>query len=301
MWWAWTAAGGLCGALAGLALGYNRSVARALRAAARAPRDARTGILRGGEPVHIETASPRACLLLHGFMGTPADFGELPAELARAGWDVHAPLLPGHGTHPRELLGLSAGHYAEWAERELLSLRERYATLALVGFSIGGALALMTAGRGGAEALVLVNPYLGSSYRPAFVLPPRWWHAALGRLAPWVVRPRWLASVRRKEARGELVCYRVVPSAAFGTVFELAALARGCRPPEAPVLMVLSRHDRTASPRPARRLLRRAGSARSRLVEFRRSDHIIFLDHDRREAVEAVVGFLEAAAAGACR
>ena len=60
------------------------------------------------QPVSIERGRRRACLLLHGWLSSPADFADLPGALDRAGWDVYAPLLPGHGTACEDLDGMSA-------------------------------------------------------------------------------------------------------------------------------------------------------------------------------------------------
>jgi len=216
-------------ALLALLAGYNVWARKVLvRRMLAAPREPGTDILLGGGPVLIERGRERACLLVHGFMGTPADFGELPAALDESGWDVHAPLLPGHGTDPRRLAAVSAEETIAAVARHLTALRGRYR-----------------------DGLVLVNPYFRSRYLARYVLPPRWWHRILSPFVGYVVRPRWMINVRRREAWPRIVCYRVIPARAFAEVFAIADRARQCAAPGA---------RRTGPRRPGRRASSTGGS-----------------------------------------
>ena len=86
-----------------------------------------------------------ACLLIHGFTGTPWDVRPLGEALARAGHAVRAVRLPGHGTTPRAMLEAGA---PDW----LLACDEALAELpgtqvAVAGLSLGALLALVLAAR----------------------------------------------------------------------------------------------------------------------------------------------------------
>jgi esterase/lipase len=101
-------------------------------------------------------------LLLHGFGATPAQLRPLAAALAADGWAVEAPLLPGFG---RELPRLLETRFDDWRSAAIAaagSVRERQGDgrLALVGYSMGGALALAAAGSIRPDALVLLAPFV---------------------------------------------------------------------------------------------------------------------------------------------
>ena len=105
-----------------------------------------SGIIEGAEPIVRERGGAReAVLLLHGFGDTPQTLTYLADELHARGWDVHAPLLPGHG---RTLRSFASSGSQQWvgAGREALDyLLARYQRGALVGQSMGGALAALLA------------------------------------------------------------------------------------------------------------------------------------------------------------
>ena len=72
------------------------------------------GLFAGNEhqPFMWEGGQP-AALLIHGFLGTPAEMRPLAHELHRAGWTVQGLLLPGFG---EQLHTLFDRRYQEWLE-----------------------------------------------------------------------------------------------------------------------------------------------------------------------------------------
>jgi carboxylesterase len=113
--------------------------------------------------MHAAEYGPRAAatdavLLIHGFMGTPAEMRPLGRALAEAGVNARGMLLPGFGSDVSRL-----GHVtrAEWlttardAWRELMREHER---VSVIGFSMGGAVALHLAAEVAIHRLVLIAP-----------------------------------------------------------------------------------------------------------------------------------------------
>jgi carboxylesterase len=100
---------------------------------------------------------PHGCLLIHGFSGSPAEMRGLGEHLAERGLTVLAMRVAGHGGSPDELAAASRADWLASAEAGLRSLRERCARVSLVGFSMGGALALLLASRQPVERLVTLS------------------------------------------------------------------------------------------------------------------------------------------------
>jgi carboxylesterase len=137
------------------------------------------------EPGHPEST---ACLVIHGFGGEPFDVLTVAGELEKRGVAVSVPLLPGHGTTIEDWNRSGWSDWLACVGAEYEKLRERYARVGVVGYSMGGSLALALAGRVRPDALAVIAApvYL---YR---VFPPQgldWRMPLVGLLKH--LRPIW--------------------------------------------------------------------------------------------------------------
>ena len=89
-------------------------------------------------------------LCLHGMGGTGATMWPVVAACIDAGFTTLAPTLPGHGTDPADLMGVT---WTDWIE----SAREWEADV-VVGQSMGACLALQLAAEHRCGAVVCINP-----------------------------------------------------------------------------------------------------------------------------------------------
>lgn len=97
------------------------------------------------EPFTFE-AGPRAVLLLHGFTGHTADVRMLGRYLEKQGYTSHAPIYRGHGEEPEALIETTPDDWWEDVLQAYNHLKELgYNEIAVVGLSLGGALALKLA------------------------------------------------------------------------------------------------------------------------------------------------------------
>ncbi len=98
--------------------------------------------------------------ICHGFTGSPLSVLPWAEHLARLGFAVEVPLLPGHGTDWRQL---AKSGWKEWYgcfERSYLALAGRTESTFVAGLSMGGAIAMRVAARHPVAGLALVNPGL---------------------------------------------------------------------------------------------------------------------------------------------
>ncbi|MFO1400374.1 MAG: pimeloyl-ACP methyl ester esterase BioH [Steroidobacteraceae bacterium] len=245
-------------------------------------------------------------VLLHGWAMNLGVFDALAAALAPH-HTVTRLDLPGHGRSPwREGLGADAA--ADWL---LESLPER---ATLVGWSLGGQLALRMAARAPARIARLV--LLAST--PRFLATADWPHglaaAALQGVAAGLARDpaRTLEEFLELQVRGGAGA-----EAALATLHGALATHGAARPQALaagldwlaagdlrqlapalalPVLLVNGQNDRVTPPDAARAF---AGLLpRARLVELRRAAHVPFLSHPAA-VLAALQEFLAPAASGA--
>ena len=89
-------------------------------------------------------------LCLHGLGGTGATMWPVVAACIDAGFTTLAPTLPGHGTDPAELIGLT---WTDW-----LDAARQWPADVVVGQSMGACLALQLAAEHRCRAVVCINP-----------------------------------------------------------------------------------------------------------------------------------------------
>ena len=100
-----------------------------------------------------------AVMFIHGFPGTPAEMRPLAKVLHAQCWTTIAPLLPGFGA---QIDTLDQHSQEDWLSFLLLAYAEmcrQYRTVALIGLSMGGALALQLAAHHSPNALILLAPF----------------------------------------------------------------------------------------------------------------------------------------------
>lgn len=124
------------------------------------------GIIIGAEPFFIQKDKDIGIILIHGFTSSPKDFHELADFLAEKNITVYAPLLPGHGTHPRDLKRIKYQQWKNEAQKalNLLDTKKKF----VLGYSIGGTLALHLAAQNELDGVISINSavLLASRYIP---------------------------------------------------------------------------------------------------------------------------------------
>ena len=103
-----------------------------------------------------------ACLLLHGFAGSPFEVRPVQKALIDHGLACHVPTLPGHATNFDDFQKTTFADWYGTAEQEYLALRSRYTKVMVAGFSLGAALALRLAARHTPDGIVALAPPHGS-------------------------------------------------------------------------------------------------------------------------------------------
>lgn len=132
------------------------------------------------QPFHFEAGAPGA-LLIHGFMGTPAEMRPLGQALAEAGVSAHGVLLPGFGPDVARLETLRARDWVRAAADAWEEVRREHEPATLLGFSMGGAIAIHLAAARPPDRLVLLAPL--------WRLLPGDWRVHLLPLVRYVSRP----------------------------------------------------------------------------------------------------------------
>lgn len=248
-------------------------------------------LANAGARIDLPGAAPTT-LLLHGFTGSTSEVRPIAEALERRGLGVRAPLLRGHGTEPRDLAATRFDDWVAAAAVEVDALEREGAPFVLAGFSLGSLVAICLAARAprGLVGLVLLGTALELPRAAAAAM----WVLDRTGAPDWSPPKLWPPPLRDRSMRGALTSYDRSPLRAALEVY------RGGRRAEAalasvrcPTLILHGAHDRVCPARNVTRVQRalpRDVPVRART--FDRSDHLLALDHDRREVADEVVAFV---------
>jgi len=107
-------------------------------------------------------------LLVHGFTGSPASMRPWAEFLNSHGYTVMVPLLPGHGTEPKDLNQVKWQEWPAKVESELNLLLQSCDKVFICGLSMGGGTTLNIATRYSKQlaGIILVNPMIHVKFVP---------------------------------------------------------------------------------------------------------------------------------------
>ena len=238
---------------------------------------------------------PAGCLLIHGFTGSPLEMLLLGEYLHAQGLTVSAPLLPGHGTVPRDLNRVRWQDWVVTAEGAFLELRARCRVVFVAGLSMGALLTLHLAAKypdlGG---IALYSPALRLAQKGLFLLP-------LGRylIRQWPAGRPEDTDLTDPEAPGRLWHYNTFPTTGANELLKLRRVVRGeIKRVRVPAIIFYATLDTMIAPNSARLTFDKLGSQDKELVTLHNSGHCLTVDTEREAVFARTHGFILAHASG---
>ncbi len=117
------------------------------------------GLFQGADHNSIQRIGGHpAALFIHGFPDTPLAMSDLANSLHDQGWTVSVPLLPGFGPQLNTLYQQRVEFWIDAVCQEIARLKKEHSPVIVVGFSLGGGLAIPAAVRSRPDGLVLLAP-----------------------------------------------------------------------------------------------------------------------------------------------
>lgn len=227
-------------------------------------------------------------LLVHGLNGNKSDMVEIEEILSANGIVVENVLLPGHGSHVRDMLPLGWNEWSAAVSTEVTALKQRCEYVFLIGHSLGGALCLHVAAHEEVAGVVSMcaplhmRPWLRSAVQIAQYVTP---------LVPTLREDIRNPAARRKYTRD---VYRWTPMAPVASMLKfLPQLQQELPQVTVPVLVIAAVHDHVVPVRDAYEIYRLLGSAEKQLVTLHRSYHVVMKDHDQEEVFARTLAFVQ--------
>lgn len=238
--------------------------------------------------------SDTGVLVLHGFTGNPVSLRPLAESLAREGFAVELPLLPGHGTTWKAMQRTT---WRDWADEAAAGL-DRLAAVSrarvAVGLSMGGTLALHLAETRGADlaGIALVNPSVHSADTRLRAVPVVQY---LVPSAPSIGNDIALPG-------GDERAYPRVPLRALASLLQFQRRVRAdLGRVRVPTLVFTSRADHVVDPANSTLVMEGIAAPEREQVWLERSYHVATLDHDAQLIAERTASFVRRVAGAAAR
>lgn len=246
-------------------------------------------------------------LLIHGFGGIPAELRMLGEFLAQQGYTVHGVLLARHGQMPEALQGIRWPEWSQGVEAAYHELRACCEHVVVVGFSLGGLLALHLAAKEHVDGVVALAPAL--QLRGG-------WPLRLLPVAQYVVRwyypfqfanfadPKVRAMI--KEKGGDVdwddpdVVKKIrtsvrIPTSAINEIVRLSQQVRRELPRiRVPALVLQGKRDQVVLPGAAQQVLNGVGSQDKQLVWFEQSRHELAVEVEHQQVFRTIGDWLAA-------
>ena len=250
-------------------------------------------IMKDGEPFYLHGGSV-GCLLVHGFVSAPQEMHWLGERLNAAGFTVHGVRLYGHATQASDLYRVDWRDWIASIEDGYHAIRDHCEKIAVVGMSLGGALALVSSSYLPLDCVITIStpfqtiPYSKLSFLRATLPGLR----IIGAVIRNLPKPPPLDFHDRQAAKDHLT-YSVFPTQGIIEVDRLLDQMRKVLPLlTLPVFIIHSCTDRGVPIDNAYKILKALGSAEVETLYIEESGHVVLLEPERERTAEAIVKFI---------
>ena len=229
-------------------------------------------LMPGAEP-WFHDGNSTGVLLIHGFTGSPASMTPWAKAMAKHGWTIRVPRLPGHGSRWQDMNLTTWEDWYSEVERNFQILKASCDHVFVFGLSMGGSLILRLAEQHGSEisGIVLVNAAVHSERPDRHLLP------AISR----VLKSFPGISNDIKKPGQDEVAYGKIPLKAAHSLSKLWKIVKDdIARVDQPILLFRSEEDHVVEASNAEWILAHVSSTSTREVILHDSYHVATLDND---------------------
>ncbi|HFB67583.1 MAG TPA: alpha/beta fold hydrolase [Calditrichae bacterium] len=231
-------------------------------------------VMPGAEPIFIDQGE-KGLLFLHGFTGSPYEGRDFAEYFKEKGYTIWVPLLPGHGTHPRDMEHVTWEDWYRAARNHLFKLQRKCRKVAVVGQSMGAALAMNLAAHYPFDALVTLAGFV-------FLTD---WRLKLLPVARHVLRYQYKSKgpdIRSREAKKRSASYHKYPVKSIQQLLALIEHVRGdLLDIHIPTYLVHAKRDHVVPYSNLDYLYNHIGSKIKKRLLVENSYHIVSVDYDK--------------------
>ncbi len=229
----------------------------------------------GADSFYYNIGSNKSILLLHGFAANPYSLIELGNFLSSQGYNVYAPLLPGHGTSAFDMEKYSWEDWQRESENAYLFLENNSEEVYVIGFSMGGDLALNLAKKHDIKKIIIINtPYELKTKFAQFV-------PLISLVQEYHIKSLFTDEKDIKIIE-ELKIYKVIPMKSIADILSLISDTKiNLDKVNEPILIMQSAKDTLVEPTSSYFIYQDVNSKQKRLIVLKDSTHVKFSDEDK--------------------
>ena len=232
-----------------------------------------------------------ACLLVHGFTGTPKEMRWMGEYLNAQGFTCLGIRLTGHATRPRDMI---RSLYTDWTasvEDGYHLLRGLSPNIFLVGLSMGGVLSLLMSTKLDVRGVVAMStPFDLPEPHPAWQIQLFSYFKSYVRKTKGVPGEGWFD----KDAYAGHISYPLNPIRSAAELAKLIGKMHAALPDiRVPVFLIHSKDDKYVPPDSMPRIYERVGAPQKEMLWVTGSGHVVTRDAAREEVFSAAAKFIQ--------
>ena len=262
--------------------------------------------------INLVGGGTEAVILVHGLTGAPDEMRFLAKKLHDRGYDVHVPLLAGHGADSPTVMKTGWKDWLETVKQTYEAIRPNYSHVHVAGICVGGMLGLLLARDHDVASCTIYAPvfafdgwtmpksyaFLKPTWRLIYLVP------GVGRIIVPETYPFGLKDERLRalasESQESLIKGALdgMPLKSIADMYHLGQVVLQTAPSlTVPTLIIHAEEDEIGDPENARRLQRALGGP-VRLELLQDSYHMIHVDRERSKVVAMTLEQIAASGAG---
>lgn len=238
-------------------------------------------------------------LLMHGYMAAPMEMREVGKSVCEQGYHCHGVRIEGHGTAPRNLSDTSWEEWLLSVQAAFIRMKCQHERVYLVGFSMGGLLALMKASELGraADGVVAINPALRlKDGRAGLSGAALLWNGVLQNLR---IEAGKLEYVENEPANPEINYTRNYVRGVHQLGLLISQCERALPGVSCPLLVLQARRDPVVDSAGVEIIKRKVSSDSASYVSLKADSHMVVTDEHRHDVCVHVCHFLNTLELGA--
>lgn len=241
------------------------------------------------KPFHFEGSNGKAILLIHGWTVVPYEIRRLGKYLNENGYTVSGPILRGHGTEPKDLVGIKWSNWLTDITKAYNELKARHEKVFIGGTSIGSNLAVMLAAKKpeAAGIILMAMPYR-IKMEPLVIL-----FAKINSFIRQYKKKFYPPTFGVATTITRLISYQTYPIKSALETFDLIKMTREKLPEvKQPCLIMQSSSDHIVARNNLELIYQNIGSEVKKKKYIQRAYHTFISDIKNEEVFEDILNFL---------